>query len=91
MAGPTQRARSGTIPSMEVTTDAIKDNTTFIGKPPVHLRLLGSTYPPSLWCIWRLGQEEGVPVIPHHPLSGLLTFRVDLSRLIHSLPQRLAS
>lgn len=30
MARPAQRARSGTIPSMEVATEAIKENTTFI-------------------------------------------------------------
>ena len=74
MARPAQRARSGTIPSMEVATEAINENTTFISKPPVHLCLLGSTYLPSFWCIWRLGQEEGVSVILHHPLSDPLPF-----------------
>lgn len=34
MSAPTQRARSGTIPSMETSGEALKDNTIIVGAHP---------------------------------------------------------
>lgn len=59
-----QRTRSGTIPSMETSNEALQDNTVIVGVYPCPHRYRGRPLirnPASLWCFWRLGPKEGWP------------------------------
>lgn len=51
---------SGTIPSMEVDTNELKDNTVIVGMPDGLVVIYHSLIlPSSPWCFWRSGKEKG--------------------------------